>query len=152
MYPLVYGRSRFLPEEVVGVEDAVDKWAGKGNVVPRKPEWDEELAGRRSGDSMNTGRSINPSYWSTTYQWLPANIKFTANGGVQFTSYINNLHPTKYRDIYKSIEKLIEIALPMWDQCVVHSEVTEGAGRHRPRLRPYSPSYVYPPKYEWQPR
>ncbi|KAL2128960.1 hypothetical protein VTI74DRAFT_8414 [Chaetomium olivicolor] len=140
MYPLVYGRSRFLPEEAVGVEDAVDKWAGKGNVIPRKPEWNEEPAGARSRYSVNTGRSIDPSYWSTTYQWLPANIKFTANGGVEFTSYVNNLHPTKYRDIYKSIEKLIEISLPMWDQCVVHSEMVEGAGRHWPRLRPDSPS------------
>ena len=39
-------------------------------------------------------------------------------GGVKFTSYINNLHPTKYRDIYGTIEKLVEKSLPLWDHCL----------------------------------
>lgn len=114
MYPLVYGRSLFIPEEVVGVEDAIDKWAGKGEVIPRRPEWGEE------GEGKNMRRAVLrvPNfYWSTTYQWLPANLKFTDDGGVRFTSYINNLHPNKYQDIYRTIEELIKVALPMWDDC-----------------------------------
>lgn len=31
MCPLVYGRSLFRPEQVVGVEDVIDKWAGRVN-------------------------------------------------------------------------------------------------------------------------
>ncbi|KAK3904892.1 hypothetical protein C8A05DRAFT_13257 [Staphylotrichum tortipilum] len=118
MYPLVYGRSLFLPEEVVGVEDAVDQWAGKGEAIPRPVEWD-----------IGENKKEDP-YWSTNYQWLPANLKFTADGGVQFTSYINNLHPAKYADIYKTLGKLIEKALPMWDQCLCHADT----GRTRPRI------------------
>lgn len=38
MYPFVYGRSRVLKEELVGVDDAIENWAGKGDVVP-KDEW-----------------------------------------------------------------------------------------------------------------
>ncbi|KAK4151114.1 hypothetical protein C8A00DRAFT_36248 [Chaetomidium leptoderma] len=141
MYPLVYGRSRFFPEEVVGVEDAVDKWAGKGEVIPRRPEWGEEST-ERTGRSHGVGAviggsDIDKSYWSTMYQWLPANVKFMPDGGVRFTSYINNLHPTKYRDVYTTIEKLIETALPMWDQCLAqHRRGLVGAGRHKPRIVP----------------
>jgi hypothetical protein len=151
MYPLVYGRSRFIPDEAVGVEDAVDRFAGKGGVIPRRPEWGEEPRGRTGrsnysldeGDTGPGGSDIHRSYWSTIYQLLPANVKFTADGGVEFTSYINNLHPPKYRAIYTTIEQLIETALPMWDQCL--SEYTlnshTGAGRHWPRLTPNDALY-----------
>ncbi len=142
MYPLVYGRSRFLPEEAVGVDDAVDKWAGKGEVIPRRAEWGAEPEGNRLlSDSTVGGSSVHKSYWSTLYQWLPANVKFTDDGSVRFTSYINNLHPTKYRDIYGTIEQLIETALPMWDQCLTQYKLGNyiGAGRHRARLIPDDP-------------
>jgi hypothetical protein len=153
MYPLVYGRSSFLPQEVVGVDGAVDKFAGKGEVIPKRPGWEEELTKEKGyrtwGDSTSDrvfgdfdsdtivgGRLLHRSFWSNTYQWLPANIKFTPDGGVQFTSYINNLHPTKYRGIYNTIEKLIETALPMWDQCLAQYADGElvGPGRREPRL------------------
>ncbi|KAJ9162213.1 glucose-methanol-choline oxidoreductase [Coniochaeta hoffmannii] len=149
MYPLVYGRSLFHPEEVVGVEDAIDKWAGKGEVIPRRPEWGEEPTQRnnqgfRYGGSNDYGTSIggsgiHKSYWSTIYQWLPANLTFTDDGSVKFSSYINNLHPTKYSSIYKDIEKLIEVALPLWDQCLAQYQgyrTIVGAGRHHPRIVP----------------
>lgn len=135
----------------MGVEDAVDKWAGKGEVIPRRAEWGEEPTQRKvrtrwDGDyeTVPGGSGIHKSYWSTIYQWLPANVKFTANGGVRFSSYINNLHPTKYRDIYGTIEKLIETALPMWDQCLAQyqSGTLSGAGRHEPRLNPDHPGYA----------
>ncbi|KAK0742613.1 hypothetical protein B0T18DRAFT_167361 [Schizothecium vesticola] len=116
MYPLVYGRSRFLEDEAVGIDDAVDRWAGKGEVIPRK----YHVASR---------------FCSTDHQWLPANLEFTAMGGVKFTSYINNLHPTKYRDIYGTIEKLVEKSLPLWDHCLAEYRETR-PGRQEPRLRP----------------
>ena len=35
MYPLVYGETHVLHEELVGVGDAADKWAGKGDQIPK---------------------------------------------------------------------------------------------------------------------
>jgi hypothetical protein len=110
MYPLVYGRSRVFNEEVVGVLDAVTKWAGRGDVITKDTEVPEDRWG------------IPPTYWSNTYQWLPSNVAIKEDGSVRFTSYINNLHPTKYPDVYRTIEKLIETCLPMWDQCLVNIE------------------------------
>ncbi|KAK4163299.1 hypothetical protein QBC43DRAFT_319850 [Cladorrhinum sp. PSN259] len=133
MYPLVYGRSRFFEGEVVGVADAIDKWAGKGIVIPK---WFETRA------QTNTNRrNIERNYWSDDYQWLPANVKLTDEGGVKFTSYINNLHPVKYMGIYRSLEQLIETALPMWDQCLTHIEHWKfvANGRTEPRIIPEDP-------------
>jgi hypothetical protein len=132
MYPLVYGRSNVIKEEVVGVEDAVEKWAGKGETIEKDctPPENQYAYGVGSG-------TVLPEYWSDTYQWLPANVAFKEGGGVEFTSYINNLHPTKYPDVYRTIEKLIEASLPAWDQCLAlasgyHSK--EGAGRTESRF------------------
>lgn len=114
LFPLVYGRTRVFRDEVVGVGDAVDKWAGKGDVIEKPPP-----AGDIRGMSTGIGGSkVHPSFWSDTYQWLPANLEFVEGGGVRFTSYINNLHPGKYREVYDTIEKLVETALPAWDLCL----------------------------------
>ncbi|KAK1241145.1 hypothetical protein MKX08_001119 [Trichoderma sp. CBMAI-0020] len=128
MYPLVYGRTRVLQDEVVGTADAINKWAGKG----------EPLAKDTSNPNRDERQYLPPaSYWSDTYQWLPANVKFMEDGTVKFTSYINNLHPQKYPQIYRTIEKLVEAALPAWDQCLslpLKRGRKSGAGRTEPRF------------------
>ncbi|KAK4188160.1 hypothetical protein QBC35DRAFT_473900 [Podospora australis] len=156
MYPLIYGRSLFLENEEVGVEDAVDKWAGKGKVIPRHGEKDSstrEAPPRRQYryDRVGSGK-VPLDFWSNTYQWLPANLKFTDDGGVKFASYINNLHPTKYRDIYSTIEKLVEKSLPLWDLCLSRygDYKNVGAGRREPRIMPDEPDDENPEN--WKPR
>lgn len=110
MYPFVYNRTRFIHDEVVGIEDAVDKWSGKGTVpAPNKSR------------SPNQS-SIPDDCWSENYQWLPSNLAIQDDGTVRFTSYINNLHPNKYRGIYAVIEKLIDTAMPAWDHAL-HGQV-----------------------------
>ncbi|KAK3906166.1 hypothetical protein C8A05DRAFT_12054 [Staphylotrichum tortipilum] len=150
MYPLVYGRSLCLPDEVVGVDDAIDKWAGKGEVIPRRPEWGDEPQGKAL-----RRRRIEEIYWSTMYQWLPANVSFTPEGGVRFTSYVNNLHPTKHRDVYTVLEKLIEIAVPMWDHCLSrYSRVGHESGPWLPSDRVTMPSVDHVGENEdsWHPK
>ncbi|KAH8897403.1 hypothetical protein GQ53DRAFT_887855 [Thozetella sp. PMI_491] len=117
MYPLVFGRSKVFADELVGVEDAIDKWAGKGEVIPK------EVLGASSEEAKMReamgGDVVPATMWSDTYQWLPANLEFQENGKVKFTSYINNLHPNRHPEIYRAIEELIETAaLPAWDQCL----------------------------------
>jgi hypothetical protein len=134
MYPMVYERTRVLKEEAVGVADAIEKWAGKGEIVP-KDTWTPSNEDRYR---YNVGSGeVPPNFWSDTYQWLPANVAFQDDGSVKFTSYINNLHPNKYPGIYRTIEKLIETSLPMWDQCLALAkdyQTREGAGRFVPRI------------------
>ena len=34
---------------------------------------------------------------------------------LRITSYINNLHPQRHRDLYSIIEKIITCAIPLWN-------------------------------------
>jgi hypothetical protein len=122
LYPLVYGRSRAFTDEVVGVAGSVDKWAGKGSVLPEPEEanWSPRFAaGTPSGPPAD--------YWSSTYQWLPANVTFR-EGGVKFSSYVNNLHPDKHPEIYGALEDLIALAIPAWNQCLTLYEAWTEVG------------------------
>jgi hypothetical protein len=97
----------------VGVEDAIDRWSGKGEIVPKTEDAQPIPYMNRRFD---TGDFIHRAYWSNTYQWLPANLAFREDGTVRFTSYINNLHPKKHPEIYGLVEKLIDTAIPAWDR------------------------------------
>lgn len=126
MYPLVYGRSRVMKEEAVGISDAIHTWAGKGEVIAK-------------GNLDGPAHTITPPphFWSDTYQWLPSNVAFKPDGRVKLTSYINNLHPDKYPEIYHTIENLIEKSIPAWDQCLGQSiryGMPTGAGRFSSRF------------------
>ncbi|KAK7963383.1 hypothetical protein PG988_010357 [Apiospora saccharicola] len=125
MYPLVWGQSQFLQDEVVGTTDAVTEWAGKGETTPSQGE-NATAPSSRYAAMNDTG--VGPQYWSANYQWLPANIEFRYDDTVRFTSYINNLHPAKYEGIYRTIEKLVERALPAWEQCIADCPFGLAAG------------------------
>ncbi|KAF2019444.1 hypothetical protein BU24DRAFT_419067 [Aaosphaeria arxii CBS 175.79] len=136
MYPLVYDRSLIVREELVGVSDAIRKWAGKGEVIAKDTWKPGENDRFRYGVGSGT---VPPDFWSDTYQWLPSNVAFQDDSSVKFTSYINGLHPNRHPDIYRTIEDLIKTALPMWDQCLgLAKNYNEkvGAGRVKSRF-PY---------------
>ncbi|TLD32804.1 hypothetical protein PspLS_00257 [Pyricularia sp. CBS 133598] len=138
MYLLAYGRTRVLDKELVGVEGAVEAWAGKGNVIPdRSPEQNSLPMGYNRFIGNSSRASQSKSFWSGQYQWLPSNMCFQQDGSLKFTSYINNLHPTRYPEIYKGIEILATKALPMWDQCLAVNAAygkKTGPGRLESRL------------------
>jgi hypothetical protein len=131
MYPFVYDRTRLFQEECVKLQDAIARWSGKGTVV-QKDTWEYNDERDRWSYGVGGGQ-VPPEYWSNTYQWLPANVAFKGDGGVKFTSYVNNLHPKKYPDIYRTIEQLIEKSLPLWDQCLKEAD-EPGAGRTGNRI------------------
>ncbi|KAH6979175.1 hypothetical protein EDB82DRAFT_247320 [Fusarium venenatum] len=135
LYPLVYGRSRVFRDEVVGVEDAIDRWSGKGDVIPKKNDWPVDMSRSRYSTGIGGGQ-IHDSYWSENYQWLPSNVNFQDDSSAKFTSYINGLHPTEHPEIYATIEKLIDRAITAWDLCVpcYLTGEKDGAGRTEPRF------------------
>ena len=52
---------------------------------------------------------------SKTYQWLPSEFAIDDEGKVQIKSYINNLDPTQYKNLYLSIGKIFEAFVPMFN-------------------------------------
>lgn len=110
LFPFVYGRTHLLPEGLVGLSDCVES-CGKGTVVPEPDIKPEKISWRRPIDKVR---------FSTRFQWLPAEVKFKGSGlDVEFTSYINNLHPNQHKGLYSTISTFISKAIPMWNEVLV---------------------------------
>ena len=112
LFPLIYGRSRILPEGTVPLDDC-SQYIGRGEIIP-DPE-----------------KPANYSHFSTDYQWLPAELSYDENGKTKFTSYINNLHPRGNKDIYEAIEEIIDISVPMWIDTILSTRFLAPHRCHR---------------------
>lgn len=112
LFPLVYGRSRILPNNTIGFDDCIQS-CGKGITLNIRSD-------SETGHSLTAVR--NPSLHSSAhspyshdFQWLPSDVKFDDEGKARFTSYINNLHPQKYSNMYPIIEDVIQATIPLWN-------------------------------------
>lgn len=93
LYHLVYGRTKVLNEkklEVVQFEEAI-KCVKKG---------------------------VADYGVSKKFQWLPALMKLDENKQFNFSSYINNLHPLENSELYGSIAKVFNLAIPGINMCL----------------------------------
>lgn len=114
LWPLLYGRSRILRDQRMGVENCLEYY-GRGFVVPEPDE-----PGPTVRRPWHTG-SIPPL--STRFQWLPCDVALGEDGGASIESYINNVHPVEHAQLYPVIQAFIEKALPAWD--IVYRWVSE---------------------------
>lgn len=109
LFPLVYGWSRILPDDVVNLGDCI-KRCGQGITIPIPPPGDAVLY----PTSMMQDDSVKP--FSRQFQWLPCDVDISGGvGNVKITSYINNLHPKRHRDLYAILEKIISHTIPLWN-------------------------------------
>jgi hypothetical protein len=124
LYPLVYGRTHVLQEGLVGLSDCVES-CGKG-VLTQEPT----IEPPKKSYGYNTHASRDDRF-STRFQWLPAEVRFKGEGlDVEFTSYINNLHPNQHNGLYSTISKVMSKAIPMWNEVLVK----DYHGRVPPRI------------------
>ncbi|KAG6837901.1 hypothetical protein H0H93_013054 [Arthromyces matolae] len=107
LYPLVYGKSRILPDTTVGLVDCLTR-CGEGETLP-VPSSDD-----LPSDFTHHDPSTNP--YSTKFQWLPCEVDISeGEGHARITSYINNLHPEKHKDLYRILSELIAKTIPLWN-------------------------------------
>ena len=111
LFPLLYGRSRILSSGIVELQDCTD-FIGKGEVIST-PD-DSEILFDKSKGTYGYWGGTDPKFWSKAFQWLPCDVVFAGND-IKITSYINNLHPVLYADLYSVIEKFIANSIPLWD-------------------------------------
>ncbi|MDP2439528.1 MAG: DUF4246 family protein [archaeon] len=66
----------------------------------------------------NAGSRQTPdSRWSSCFfQWLPSEFQVDASGRVAIRSYINNLHPVKHSGLYRTLERVFERMLPLFEE------------------------------------
>ncbi|KAF7165022.1 hypothetical protein CNMCM5623_009374 [Aspergillus felis] len=113
LFPLIYGRTRILPDQLISLEAFADH-LGEGKVLPVRPEVESLPA--QSSDNYRFDRPPHRPY-SLRFQWLPCDVHFGPNDddGCRIASYINNLHPKRHRALYQVIEKILTRTIPMWN-------------------------------------
>ena len=112
LYPLMYGRSRILPNKLIGLDDALEH-AGQGEVIPVPQETGitrEDIAWR-----VSSRADIQVRPYSRYFQLLPSDWRLGEDGRWHVATYINNLHPVKHRNVYNTIEKVFNRMIPQWN-------------------------------------
>ena len=112
LYPLVYGKSRILPDRVIRLDEAL-RYAGQGEVIPIPKETGitrEDIAWR-----VTDRADIQVRPYSRIYQILPSDWELGDDGRWHIATYINNLHPVKHQGIYKTIEDVFNCMVPQFN-------------------------------------
>ncbi|KAF8062260.1 hypothetical protein FPV67DRAFT_1672737 [Lyophyllum atratum] len=107
LFPLVYGRTRILPDSFVSLDDCIGR-SGEGQTLPVPSDEETFLIADRSWGKP----SSKP--FSKEFQWLPCDVDIV-DEGVKITSYINNLHPELHKGLYGVIERIIAHTIPLWN-------------------------------------
>lgn len=136
LFPLMYGRTYVMEFGQVDLQDCISS-CGQGDLVAV----DDDLV-----EAQYWGRS-NAQLWSSRFQWLPCEVKFTCAQGknVRIASYINNLHPAHHQDLYGAIEKMIGISIPLWNEVLIKDK----QGRSPPRIQTFGGEMDPPDLPEW---
>ncbi|RHZ57435.1 hypothetical protein CDV55_101212 [Aspergillus turcosus] len=142
LFPLVYGQTRLLASG--GHVSLNDLWTTHQPPCEEAPlptdrvdlirEWMQNPRPRPRPPRRGYIGAMK-SCWSNRFQWLPCEVKFSSDGtkNVRITSYINNLHPQHHRDLYGLLERLIDQAIPTWNDVLFKGT----RGRSPPRILTY---------------
>ncbi|KAJ7499546.1 hypothetical protein FB451DRAFT_1073796 [Mycena latifolia] len=124
LYPIIYGRTRSSEN------------SGSTLLVPpvykNSPNWD-------SFDNDDSEHYADRAV-SNNFCWLPSDFTVNAaDGSVKLVSpYINNLHPTTHKPIYRLIEAVLSAFVPLFDRVLsqingedrdLYRDITPGSGR-----------------------
>ncbi|KAG6844881.1 hypothetical protein H0H87_002716 [Tephrocybe sp. NHM501043] len=112
LFPLIYGRTRILPYDTIGLEDCI-KRSGEGIVVPVPPESENGIKHQTLKHSWQRPKPTTP--FSRRFQWLPCDVDISDSARVRIKSYINNLHPQAHTALYSVIEEIIFRTIPLWN-------------------------------------
>ncbi|KAJ5593488.1 hypothetical protein N7537_010392 [Penicillium hordei] len=110
-FPVLYAKTRVLPDKILGLEDCLD-YIGKGEVLQIASPSDKP---RRRGLSDLPVLSIK-------VQWMPCDIDISKDEECRILSYVNNAHPVKHRALYQAIEKIISRTVPLWEASLTEKD------------------------------
>ncbi|KAJ2935953.1 hypothetical protein H1R20_g1141, partial [Candolleomyces eurysporus] len=144
LYPLVYGKTKVLPvgSQVTTLEDCISR-CGEGAEIPT-PIRTKPKDTRVYYDYMPRN-TYDP--YSTKFQWLPCEVDISGDRP-KILSYINNLHPEKRKDLYHSIEDVIEAAIPLWEISIAGINLENRYSRAPSFERIPYPNVEYTPDFQ----
>ncbi|KAI8922638.1 hypothetical protein BC831DRAFT_66906 [Entophlyctis helioformis] len=102
LYPLVIGRSLVLSRD-------------RRATAICMPPWDVLSANEHTSCSLADNGS-------NRFQWLPSEFRVHENGTVSINSYINNLHPVWHNSLYKTIAKVFERFVPLFESVFAYRD------------------------------
>ena len=134
LFPVVWGLTRALEEGTVPLDGCIMLTSKGTTLAEFKPEVDNQQ-NQRHLYSVQT-----PNLWGS-FQWLPAEVELGEDGGAKITSYVNNLHPARHKNIYVILERIIAATVPLW------KETLNGFGNpvRLPLQSTGSFDYIFPP-------
>ncbi|KXG47683.1 Protein of unknown function DUF4246 [Penicillium griseofulvum] len=151
---IVYGRTRILPDKVIGIDDSLSA-IGQGTLIPT-PSEEESLFG--SERHLTDYSRIRPGL-SRKFQWLPCDVVIK-DSKCEISSYINNVHPIKHRGLHDVVEKVIARTIPLWDQSLTrkcslrqefpYTEVGYGAPVGPEPIRPPDADDIFDEDEYWE--
>ncbi|KAI2793298.1 hypothetical protein POX_b03352 [Penicillium oxalicum] len=115
LYPLVYGKTRILPQKTLTLDEAL-RYAGQGEVIcpPRETGITrEDMTWRVAARS-----DIQVRPYSRRFQSLPADFELGDDDRWHIATYINNLHPEKHRQLYSLIEDAFNCVIPQFNMAM----------------------------------
>ncbi|KAJ1705717.1 hypothetical protein G4B11_008503 [Aspergillus flavus] len=120
LFPLVYGQTRVLVNGgCVPLEQTLETY-GQGEVAPRHDQDRERLE-----RLPNTYRNARSLLFSHRFQWLPCEVEFCGPVGstdIRITSYINELHPSRQRSFYETLEEVMSQVIEPWNETLIKGE------------------------------
>ncbi|KAJ9385537.1 hypothetical protein DTO063F5_4130 [Paecilomyces variotii] len=112
LFPLIFGRSRVLKDKVIGIDDALEH-IGQGEVIP-KPD-DPGITREDMVWRIYSRSDINVKPFSTDFQMLPSEVQLGTDGKWHLASYVNNLHPVKFKELYGVLDEIIDRVAGLWE-------------------------------------
>jgi hypothetical protein len=156
LFPLVHCRTRVLTKGgQVGLHNPLDS-CGQGDVATTPADISKRDDSNPNNPWLGLTKWDNAIPFSQKFQWLPCEVEFQGDeNNVSITSYINNLHPTKHKALYKVIEQIINLSIEPWNQVLVYAEYPLH-GRTPLRIKtfgsevdPTSPKIAYPEREDF---
>lgn len=147
-FPLAWESSRVLTDHKIRLEDSLSS-VGWGDTIFLKGE-------DRAFPHAHLDRGTVPldiGLWGETFsgydlkqQYLPFDVKLTP-GGCSVVSYINGLHPQVHAEFYNIMERLINQAIPMWNESLSQTKTNW----HRLHFANNMLQFC-PPMPQWEPQ
>ncbi|OJZ90147.1 hypothetical protein ASPFODRAFT_58780 [Aspergillus luchuensis CBS 106.47] len=144
LFPLVYGRTRILPDHLITSDNSLGS-IGQGVVVP-VPSEEEARPSAEANTPYRRWQVEQMRAFSRQFQWLPCDVELGTESGCRIVSYINNLHPTEHEPLYRVVEQIIDAAIPLWE----HS-LTQVREEGNERIPYHGVSYLLHPDPEPKP-
>lgn len=110
--PLVYGKSRILPDRLLSIDDALSS-IGAGEILDLPQETGITREDMVWKVASRADLKVKP--YSTNFQLLPSDLQLGPDGKWHIVSYINNLHPEKFREMYEIMAEIFNELVPVWN-------------------------------------